>query len=197
MTLNWKDELFQPMDETDREPLEPGCWVVVAPSKDWGCLSLGIVSSGPDYNQIRGQAFGEVWTLTDGTRHPVGMLTRIDLVEIIRDAASATAAILATGRDPNCNHIRVVRAAILARHLLSRGPTKAGVCVPNEQWGQLVSLILADDELLLAAKAWGAFVRSLPVLVKNLANAGAMWASRDPNWTPGEGVPHPGLEILK
>lgn len=184
-------ELIQDQCAETREPLCAGCWVIVAHPDLDRPLALGLVGDGPTYGHFDGHAIGEVWSLTDGSRHPVGALTRVDLVEVIRDGISVAADIRTAGqsKEHDITALRVHRAACLARVTLGRGPTASNI--PDEQWGDLVNLILTDDEVARAEDAWRDFARvSLPRLLCNLRDAGALWLASQPGWKPGAGIPH-------
>lgn len=191
--LRKHSDLIQEIGVEARESLSPGCWVVVASPELDRPLALGLVASGPAYSHVDGHALDEVWELTDHSTHAVGLLTRIDLDEVVGSGAALAHVVRASGPCPDSDleALRVHRAACLARDLLARGQARTGV--PSLAWSTLVALIETDDRVAGAEIAWRDFRRvSLPMLLKNLHDVGALWLASQPGWSPGDATsPHP------
>jgi hypothetical protein len=182
-------ELAQASDGSSREPLTIGCWVVSsADIEDLAKppLALAVVDKGPDYQHVDGHAVSEVWWLSDGSCHPVHALTRVDLESILAEGEGLVAELRRAGPsdDRDATAVRVHRAACLAR---------ACDATKYEQRQLLFRLIVVDHEISDAEVAWrDCTTRTLPNLVKNLRDAGALWLAREPGWTPGDASsPHP------
>lgn len=177
-------ELVQPHHASDRAPILPGCWVVIADHDFTHPVQLGVVADGPRYGHMDGHAIGAVWTLADGHERSELDLTALDVDSVLNDAVHLLVDVRRCRAVPDVELLRVHRVACLARGALAAGWPDITIR------SVLEAMVEIDWEISQSQDAVRDFMRrKLPNLVRSLYEAGALALARSPDWMPGDRFP--------